>query len=136
MRAILTITFSALMLAGCAASYDKTAMPDASVAVHQASLSCEARLAAKDIKTYSEMASCNLAAERTFFMDIKLKNMEKFEAYAANYGTLAADRDANRISDSQAEQKANQMLRQFYAECRCTRQAVIDSRYLPGLHVD
>ena len=136
MRAILTIPLSGLILTGCAAGYDKTAMPDASVTVRQASLGCEVRWAVKEVKTYSEMAACSLAAERRFFTAIKLKKMDKFEAYAASYRTLAADRDAHRISDRQANRRADRILFDFYAGCHCTREPVINSARLPGLHVD
>ena len=120
MKVVLTVAFSALMLAGCASSYDKAAVPDASAAVHQASEGCTARVAAKEIKTYSEMASCSLAAERAFFANIKLKKMDSFEAYAAGYQTLAADRDAHRISERQANRRAGKLLREFYADCNCS----------------
>src|SRR5690349_7688812 len=95
MNRILTVSLSALMLAGCTAGYDKTALPDASVSVRQASLGCEVKWAVEEIRTYSEMAECGLAAERKFFTAIKLKKMNKFEAYAADFRTLAADRDAH-----------------------------------------
>jgi hypothetical protein len=121
MTRILTITLSALVLAGCQDGYDKSAMPNATAAQHQALEGCKARQAAKDIKTYSEMATCGLAAERAFYVAIKLERMDRFEAYAANYQTLAAARDANSIPDRQASLRANKILREFYAGCRCKK---------------
>jgi len=122
MRRTLTAALSALILTACAAGYDKTALPGASVAVHQAYEDCSARWAAKTIKTYAEMASCSLAAERGFFTAIKLQKMDRFEAYAASYQTLAADRDAHRISDQQADRRAGKMLGDFLAACRCKKE--------------
>ena len=136
MKAIVTGAISALMLTACADGYDKTAMPGASEAVRYASLSCETKWAVKEITSYSEMAACSLAAERKFFTAIKLKKMDKFEAYAARYQRLAAMRDTGRIVDSQASFQANKILRDFYTECGCAKQTVISSAYLPGLHVD
>ena len=122
MMRILTITLSAAMLAGCADGYDKAAMPDASMTVRQASLNCVTKWAVKEIKTYSELAACNLAAERRYFTAIKLQKMDRFEAYAANYQVLAADRDAHRISDQQADRRADRMLGDFLAACRCKKE--------------
>lgn len=121
MRLLLAITVTALMLAGCQDGYDKSAMSNATVAVHQARQDCRARLAAKDIKTYSEMAACGLAAERAFYTAIKLERMDRFEAYAASYQTLAADRDAKRMTDRQASRRADSILSAFYAGCRCRK---------------
>jgi hypothetical protein len=115
------MALSALMLAGCADGYDKAAVPDASVALVKAYDGCQTRFAAHDIKTYSEMAICGLAARRAYFTAVKLQNMDRFEAYAANYQTLAADRDANRVSDSQAQRRANKILSEFYTGCRCKK---------------
>lgn len=124
MSRILIIVFSAAMLTGCASdsTYDKTAMPDASMMVRQASLNCLAKWDAEEFKTYAELAACNLTAERKFFTAIKLEKMDRFELYAARYQTLAADRDAHRISDQQAGRRANTMLRDFLAECRCKKE--------------
>ena len=121
MRPLLAIALSALMLAGCQDGYDNSAMPNVTAAVRQAREDCRARLAAKAIKTYSEMAACGLAAERTFYTAIKLERMDRFEAYAASYQTLAAARDANSIPDRQASLRANKILREFYAGCRCRK---------------
>ena len=136
MNRILTVTLSTLVLTACAAGYDRTALPDASVSVRQASLGCEVKWAVQEIKTYSEMAACSLAAERRFFTAIKLRKMNKFEAYAASYQTLAAARDAGRVPDRQANRRAEIIRRDFYAECRCTREPVINSAYLPSHRID
>ena len=122
MNRILTITLSAAMLTGCADGYDKTAMPDASATARQASSSCVAKWREKEIKTYSELAACNLAAERRYFTAIKLQKMDRFEDYAVRYQTLAADRDAHRISDQQADRRADRMLGDFLAACRCKKE--------------
>ena len=122
MSRILQVTIFSLMLAGCASEqlgYDKSAVPDARAAARQAFGGCQARLAAQDIKSNSEMASCSLAAERGYFTAIKLKNMDSFDAYAADYRTLAADLDANRVSRVLARRRASEMLRQFYVACAC-----------------
>jgi len=121
MSRILTITVAALILAGCADtySYDRAAVRDARAATRHAMAGCNARMAAHDIKSNSEWASCSLAAERGYFTAVKLKNMDSFDAYASNYLTLAVDLDANRLSKMQARLKAREMLRQFYVACDC-----------------
>jgi hypothetical protein len=121
MSRILTIAISALMLVGCAStdSYDRAAKPAAREATRHAIDGCKARLAAHEIKSNSEWASCGLAAERGYFTAIKLKNIGSFDAYATNYQTLAADLDANRISKKRASLRAREMLRQFYVACDC-----------------
>jgi hypothetical protein len=121
MNRILTITLSALMLAGCQDGYDQSALPNAIAAEHQAREGCRTRLAVKDIKTYSEMAACGLAAERAFYTAIKLERMDRFEAYAASYQTLSANRDAKRVSDGQASRTANNLLGAFYRGCKCRK---------------
>ncbi len=124
MSRILIIAISASVLSACAADqpgYDKTAMPDAAMSMRQASAGCVTKWAVKEIASYSELAACNLAAERKFFTAIKMQKMDKFEAYAAGYQSLAADRDAHRISDQQANRRAGNMRRDFLAACHCTR---------------
>ena len=120
---VLSAVLLPLLLAGCAAgdAYDKAAVPDASMSMHQASVNCLTKWAVKEITSYSGLVACNLAAERKFFTAINLRKMERFDAYAAGYQTLAADRDANRISDSQAGRRAANMRRDFLAACRCIR---------------
>jgi len=124
MKLLLTIALStpllaAPLLAGCSTYYDKSAVPDASVAWEQASQDCKVKEAAHHIKTHSEMAACSLAADRAYYAAVKLKAMYKFEDYAASYQKLADLQDANRISDEQAGFKANQALRRFYSLCNC-----------------
>jgi len=121
MSRILTVTIFALALAGCADAdnYDRAAMPIARATTRHAIDGCKVRLAAHDIKSNSEWASCSLAAERGYFTAIKLKNMGSFDVYATNYLTLAADLDANRISKKRAGLRAREMLRQFYVACDC-----------------
>jgi len=121
MSRILTITVSALMLAGCADidSYDRAAKPAARAAMRHAIDDCKGRLAAHDITNTSEWASCSLDAERGYFTAIKLKNMRSFDAYATNLLTLAVDLDAHLISKQRASIRAGEMLRQFYVACDC-----------------
>ena len=121
MSRILTITISALMLAGCADidSYDRAAKPAARAAMRHAIDDCKARLAAHDITNTSEWASCSLDAERGYFTAIKLKNMRSFDAYATNLLTLAVDLDAHLISKKRARLRAGEMLRQFSVACDC-----------------
>ena len=121
MSRILTVSIFALILAGCANtdSYDRAAKPAARAATRHAIDDCKARLAAHDITSNSEWASCSLEAERGYFTAIKLKNMGSFDAYATNYLTLAVDLDANRLSKKQASLRAREMLRQFYVACDC-----------------
>jgi hypothetical protein len=118
---ILTVTIFTLLLNGCADtdSYDRAALPDARAATRHAIDGCKARLAAHDITSNSDWASCSLAAERGYFTAIKLKNMGSFDAYATNYLTLAGDLDADRISKKRASIRAKEMLRQFYVTCDC-----------------
>lgn len=115
MSRILTAALSALALTGCANNYDKAVRPEANIALKQASEECKS----KSLRTFSERASCNLAAERAYFTAIKLKDMDRFEAYAAKYQTLAVTRDAKRISDMAAMRGAVQMRRDFYNSCNC-----------------
>jgi hypothetical protein len=119
MRRILTITLSALMLAGCATGYDKSAMRGAGVAAHQATDSCKARRTANDIKTWSEFEACELTAARAFFTAINMKKMDAFEAYASSMQALAADRDAHRATDRQARSRGGEIVFEFFASCEC-----------------
>jgi hypothetical protein len=119
MRRILTITLCALTLAGCAGTYDKSAVPGATTAMLQASDRCQAGRAAQELKTYSALEACSLAAQRTFVTSINLKKMDAFEEYAAAMQSLADDRDAGRVTDRQARSSAAAILRRFMADCGC-----------------
>jgi len=119
MRRILTITLGVLMLAGCASTYDKSAVPAATTVMRQASDRCTAGRAAQELKTYSALEACSLAAQRTFVTSINLKNMDAFEAYAAAMQALADDRDAGRVTDRQVRSSADAILRRFIANCGC-----------------
>jgi hypothetical protein len=119
MRLLLTTALFAPLLAGCSTYYDKSAVPDASAAWEQAVQECKAKEAARDIRTHSEMAACSLAADRAYYAAVKLKAMYKFEDYAANYQKLAALQDADRISEEQADRRADQYLGRFYSLCNC-----------------
>ena len=119
MNRILTITISALLLAGCETGYDKSAMRGAAAAAHQATDRCKASRAANEIKTNSEFEACELAAARAFFTAIEMKKMDSFEAYAIRMQALAADRDAKRVTDRQARSRGGEIVYQFYADCEC-----------------
>ena len=122
MSRILVITLSALMLAGCATAYDKSAMRGAAAAAHQATDRCKASRAANEIKTDSEFEACELAAARAYFTAIKMKKMDSFEAYAIRMQALAADRDAKRVTERQARSRGGEIVYQFYADCGCKPQ--------------
>jgi len=119
MSRILTITISSLILAGCADTYSRTAMPKAAAALQQATVGCKARWTAKEFKTYSEWQACQLTAERGFAKTIALTKMDAFEVYAADMQTLAVDRDANRVTDRQVRSRANDIQWRFLADCSC-----------------
>ena len=53
MSRILTITIATLMLAGCADTYNKSAMPKAAAGLQQETVACETRWTDKELKTYS-----------------------------------------------------------------------------------
>jgi hypothetical protein len=119
MSRILTITMSALMLAGCAVTYDKSAMPKAAASLQQEAGGCTARWAAKEFKTYSEWQACELTAERGFARTINLTKMDAFDVYAADMQALAADRDTHRVTDRQARSRAKDIQWKFFADCGC-----------------
>ena len=125
MNRILTITLSALMLAGCADTYNKTdtynksIMPKAAASLQQETVRCKARWTAKELRNYSEWQDCQLAAERGFATTISLTKMDAFEVYAADMRTLAADRDANRVTDRQVRSRAEEIRWKFLADCGC-----------------
>jgi hypothetical protein len=119
MSRILTITLSALMLAGCADTYNKSLMPNATANLQQETVGCKARWTAKEFKTYSEWQACQLTAERGFARAIALTKMDAFEDYAADMQALAADRDAKRVTDHQVRSRANDIYGRFLADCGC-----------------
>ncbi len=119
MKAILTITLSALMLAGCADTYNKSAMPRAAAGLQQETAGCKARWTAKELNSYSQWQACQLTAERSFARTIALTKMDAFEAYAADMQALAADRDAKRVTDRQVRSRAEEIQWKFLAECGC-----------------
>src|SRR6185312_15824467 len=119
MKPILTVAISALMLAGCADTYNRSAMPKAAAALQQETVGCKARWTAKQFKTYAEWQACQLTAERGFARAIALTKMDAFEVYAADMQALAADRDANRITDRQVRSRANDIQWRFLADCGC-----------------
>ena len=119
MSRILIITISSLMLAGCADTYSRSAMPKAAAALQQATVGCKARWTAKEFKTYSEWQACQLTAERGFARTIALTKMDAFEIYAADMQALAVDRDAHRVTDRQVRSMANDIQWRFLADCGC-----------------
>lgn len=132
MRPVLIIALP-LMLAACARDYDQAAVPGATVAMQISSESCEARHAAKALKTWSELESCKLAAERAFAAAIKLKKMDTFEVYASKMQALAADQDANRVTNDQARSRADAIRGAFLADCGCKpKTGIRGTAYFPG----
>ena len=119
MRHILTVTLFALMLAGCADTYNRSVMPKAAANLQQETVGCKARWTAKEFTSYSEWQACQLTAERSFARTIALTKMDAFETYAAGMQTLAADRDANRVTDRQVRSRAEEIQWQFFADCGC-----------------
>jgi len=122
MNRILTITISALLLAGCAGTadtYNRSAMPKAASGLQQETVGCNAKWTAKEFKTYSEWQACQLTAERGFVRTINLTRMDAFEVYAADMQKLAADRDAHRVTDRQVRSRANDIQWRFLADCGC-----------------
>ena len=119
MKRILTIAISALMLAGCADTYNKSVMPGAAAGLQQETAGCKARWTAKEFKTYSEWQACQLAAERGFATKISLTRMDAFEAYAADMRALAADRDANRVTERQFRSRTEEIHWKFLVDCGC-----------------
>jgi len=122
MKLALTITISALMLAGCASTYNKSAMPNAASGLQLETAICKARWTAKEFKTYSEWQACQLTAERGFARTIALTKMDAFEVYAADVQALAVDRDAHRVTDRQVRSRANDVYTRFLADCGCKPQ--------------
>ena len=123
MNRILTITLSALMLAGCASepgepSYDKAAVPDATVAARQAETLCEKQLPPAKFTASSFMA-CRVAAERNFAMAIHVRKMDAFDIYADKMLALAADYDAGQVSLMRMDRRAASIRRDYWMACNC-----------------
>jgi hypothetical protein len=119
MSRILSITIFALILAGCADTYNKSIMPTAAAGLQQETVACKARWTEKEFKTYSEWQSCQLTAERGFARTINLTKMDAFEVYAADMQALATDRDAKRVTDNQVRSRSKEVLWKFLADCDC-----------------
>ena len=119
MNRTLIMIISALMLAGCADTYNRSAMPKAASGLQQETVGCKARWTAKELKTYSEWQACQLTAERSFARAIALTKMDAFEVYAAGMQALAADRDANRVTDRQVRSRSEEIQWKFLADCGC-----------------
>ena len=119
MSRILTTTLSALVLAGCADTYKRSAMSKAASGLQRETVGCKTKWTAKEFKTYSEWQACQLTAERGFARAIALTKMDAFEVYAADMQALAADRDANRVTDREVRSRANDIQWRFLADCGC-----------------
>lgn len=119
MKAILTSAISVLMLAGCAGTYNRSVMPTAAASLQKDTAGCKARWTAKEFTTYSAWQACQLTAERGFARTIALTKMDRFEIYAADLQTLAAERDAKRVTDSEVRSRASKIKRTFLADCGC-----------------
>src|SRR6185312_675055 len=119
MKPILTVAISALMLAGCADTYNRSAMPKAAAALQQETVGCKARWTAKELKTYSAWQACQLTAERGFARAIALTKMDAFEVYASDMQALAVERDAHRVTDRQVRSRASDIKWRFLTDCDC-----------------
>jgi hypothetical protein len=110
---------SVLLLAGCAQAYDRDALPDAAVALHQEVFACEAKQTGREVRNYSEYAACLVAAERNFATAIHLTHMDAFEVYAARMLALAADRDTRQLSLEETRTRAADIRKDYWAACAC-----------------
>lgn len=119
MSRLLTITISALLLAGCADTYNRSAMPKAAATLQIETIGCQTRWTAKEFETYSAWQACQLTAERSFARTIALTKMDAFEVYAADMQALAVERDANRVTDRQVRSRADEIRWRFLADCGC-----------------
>ncbi|HET7083844.1 MAG TPA: hypothetical protein VFI23_03675 [Rhizomicrobium sp.] len=104
---------SAMMLAGCAGSYDKSAIPDAAATMRQAMATCDKE------QTAAKITACAVAAQHDFAVAIHLPKMDAFNAYAAQMMTLAADWDAGRISPKQMNARAASIRYDYWFACNC-----------------
>jgi hypothetical protein len=120
MSRILTITLTALMLAGCASEpgYDKSTMPNATAALRQATVLCEKEQTPAKFAA-SKFMACRLAAERNFAVAIELPKMDAFDTYAAQMMALAADYDAGRIYLKRMNARAADIRNHYLYACNC-----------------
>ena len=113
MNRVLIIALSVLMVAGCAGSYDKSAVPEAAANMRRAMATCEKQ------QTASKFTACKVAARRDFAVAIHLPKMDAFDAYAAQMMALAADREAGRVSLKQAATRAASIRDEYWFACNC-----------------
>ena len=116
MSRILTVTIFAAMLAGCASGppgYDKSAEPNATAALRQATAMCE------NEQTASKFTACEVAAQRDFAVAIHLQKMDAFDAYAAQMMALAADWEAGRVSPKRLAARAASIRSNYWRACDC-----------------
>jgi len=120
MRAILTVAISTLMLSGCASEpgYDKSAMPNATAAMRQATAMCEKEQPPTKF-TASKFMACRVAAERSFAMAIHVRKLDAFDTYADKMLALAADQDAGRISLKRVSARAASIRDDYWRACKC-----------------
>ena len=120
MRAILTVAISTLMLSGCASEpgYDKSAMPNATAAMRQATAMCEKEQPPTKF-TASKFIACRVAAERSFAMAIHVRKLDAFDTYADKMQALAADYDAGHMSPKRMDSRAASIRSDFLTACNC-----------------
>ena len=124
MRLVLTITLCALMLAGCADTtnkadtYNKSAVPNATAVMRQATAVCEKEQTASQFNA-SKFMACRVAAERNFAMAIDLPKMDAFDTYAAKMMALASDYDAGRIYLKRMGASAASIRNDYLRACDC-----------------
>jgi hypothetical protein len=115
MSRILTVIISALMLTGCVSEpgYDKSAVPNASAAMRQATAICQKE------RTAARYTACEVTAQRDFAVAIHLRNMDAFDAYAAQMMALAGDWDAGRVGRRQLADRAASIRTDYWMACNC-----------------
>jgi hypothetical protein len=119
------LSLATLLLAGCAAGYDQSAVPGASATLIRTMNRCESALPAKGPQSYSEFTACQLAAERNFAVAVKLKRMDAFDIYAREMQQLGADRDAEHLSTDVVQARTNNIRQDFLAKCDCQVRIVL-----------
>jgi hypothetical protein len=116
MSRILTVAIFALMLADCTTSvpgYDKSAVPNATAALRQATAMCGKE------QTALRYTACEVAGQRDFAMAIHLQKMDAFDAYAAQIMALAGDWDAGRVGRKQLAGRAASIRTHYWMACNC-----------------